>query len=121
MASWWEPAWRHAPAVWVGKNNGIIGLVGVQTLSISQLLRLKWSSEKPTAIDTHNSACGRQHENPAQGVLDFSSVSPRCTLARLQEFVRRCTERFVKSDPERCSRSPPHPTSPRTRSAGVYS
>src|SRR5262249_31252072 len=59
MARWWEPAWRHAPAVWVRKNDGIIGLVGVQTLSMSQLLRLKWSSEKPTAIDTHNSAGGR--------------------------------------------------------------
>ena len=63
MARWWGQVLRHAPAIWVEKGNGITGRVGAQTLSMSQLPRWKWKSEKPIAIGTHNSEltprCGR--------------------------------------------------------------
>jgi hypothetical protein len=55
MARWCGPARRHAPAIWVEKGNGTPGPVSAQTLSMSQLLRWKWNSEKSFATGTHNS------------------------------------------------------------------
>src|SRR6266436_9728876 len=55
MGRWCGPALRHAPAIWVEKGNGTPGPVSAQTLSMSQLLRWKWNSEKSFATGTHNS------------------------------------------------------------------
>src|SRR5262245_62228901 len=56
MARWCMLARRHAPAISVKSGNGTSGRVGVQTSSMSQLLRWKWKSGKTTATGTRNSA-----------------------------------------------------------------
>jgi integrase len=50
-----NPALRHAPAIWVEKGSGTTGPASAPTLSMSQLLRWKWKSEKPIATDIRNS------------------------------------------------------------------
>jgi len=55
MASWCRRALRHAPAIWAEKSTGTTGPISAQILSMSQLLRWKWKSEKSIATGTHNS------------------------------------------------------------------
>src|SRR5262249_31708993 len=56
MERWCLLARRHAPAISVKSGNGTSGRAGVQTSSMSQLLRWKWKSGKTTATGTRNSA-----------------------------------------------------------------
>ena len=103
MARWCGPALRHAPAIWVQKSNGTTGRASAPTLSMSQLLRLKWKWEKPIATGIHNSELPSGRKLPLWPHIDGDGptvFAHACKLGLEGVVSKR------KNSPYRSGRSP---------------